>query len=132
MHAQTPFRDLGIISTTTLSFVFQKAEILQKLKYGYPLIKKMGNTLSEWYQTRFVLGRNAVLVSERPHHKKRALIICSDRKYYQKRVLVMHLAVSLLQLRGFYPAFFARFHPGGFWDKRLYTRVSDIMTGYFV
>ncbi|MDD4385341.1 MAG: CBS domain-containing protein, partial [Bacteroidales bacterium] len=36
------------------------------------------------------------------------------------------LAVCLLKLRGFTPADFARFHPGGSLGKKLYMRVSDI------
>jgi len=36
------------------------------------------------------------------------------------------LAISLLSLRGFTPADFARFHPGGSLGKQLYLKVSDI------
>lgn len=36
------------------------------------------------------------------------------------------LAISLLSLRGFSPADFARFHPGGSLGKQLYLRVSDL------
>lgn len=37
------------------------------------------------------------------------------------------LAVALSTLRGFEPADFARFHPGGFIGQRLLTRVTDVM-----
>jgi arabinose-5-phosphate isomerase len=36
------------------------------------------------------------------------------------------LAISLLSLRGFTPADFARFHPGGSLGKQLYLKVSDL------
>jgi arabinose-5-phosphate isomerase len=37
------------------------------------------------------------------------------------------LAVSLIKLRDFKPADFARFHPGGSLGRRLLTRVKDVM-----
>ena len=38
------------------------------------------------------------------------------------------LAVSLLELRNFSDADFARFHPGGSLGKRMYLKVSDIVS----
>jgi arabinose-5-phosphate isomerase len=36
------------------------------------------------------------------------------------------LAVSLLEIRGFTPSDFARFHPGGALGKKMFLRVSDL------
>ena len=38
------------------------------------------------------------------------------------------LAVSLLELRNFTDTDFARFHPGGLLGKRMYLKVSDIIS----
>ncbi|MFZ2652304.1 MAG: KpsF/GutQ family sugar-phosphate isomerase [Burkholderiaceae bacterium] len=41
------------------------------------------------------------------------------------------LAVALIELRGFAPQDFARFHPGGSLGRKLLTRVSDVMHASF-
>lgn len=130
MHAADAIHgDLGIIQPHDIVLCLSKSGNTSEIKVLVPLIKQMGNPLIGMVSNPdSFLGRNADFVlrataSQEACPNNLAPTVSTTTQL----VLGDALAVSLLQLRGFTPADFARFHPGGSLGKRLYTRVSDIM-----
>ncbi len=130
MHAADAIHgDLGIIQPNDIVLCLSKSGNTSEIKVLVPLIKRMGNPLIGMVSNPdSFLGRNADFVLRATAAQE----ACPNNlaptvSTTTQLVLGDALAVSLLQLRGFTPADFARFHPGGSLGKRLYTRVSDIM-----
>jgi arabinose-5-phosphate isomerase len=131
MHAADAIHgDLGIIQPDDVVVCLSKSGSTPEIKVLVPLIRNLGNKIiavvsnTDSYLARssdFVLkatvDREACPNNLAPTSSTTAQMVIGDA-----------LAVCLLKLRGFTPADFARFHPGGALGKKLYMRVSDIFT----
>lgn len=131
MHAADAIHgDLGIIQPDDIVVCLSKSGSTPEIKVLVPLIRNLGNKIiavvsnTDSYLARssdFVLkatvDREACPNNLAPTSSTTAQMVIGDA-----------LAVCLLKLRGFTPADFARFHPGGALGKKLYMRVSDIFT----
>ena len=130
MHAADAIHgDLGMIQPGDTVMCLSKSGETAEIKVLVPLIRKMGNTLIAMVGNRdSFLGRSAdyTLLASAPHEACPNDLAPTASTTVQM-VLGDALAVCLLKLRGFTPADFARFHPGGSLGKKLYMRVSDIM-----
>lgn len=129
MHAADAIHgDLGIIQHDDVILCLSKSGNTPEIKVLVPLIKNLGNKLLGMVSNvNSYLGQKADFVLKAtveaeacpnnlaPTSSTTAQLVIGDA-----------LAVCLLKLRGFTPADFARFHPGGSLGKKLYMRVSDI------
>lgn len=131
MHAADAIHgDLGIIQPDDIIICLSKSGNTPEIKVLVPLIKNLGNKVvaivsntdsylaqKADYVLRATVEREACPNNLAPTSSTTAQLVIGDA-----------LAVCLLKLRGFTPADFARFHPGGSLGKKLYMRVSDIFS----
>jgi len=131
MHAADAIHgDLGIIQPDDIIICLSKSGNTPEIKVLVPLIKNLGNRVvaivsntdsylaqKADYVLRATVEREACPNNLAPTSSTTAQLVIGDA-----------LAVCLLKLRGFTPADFARFHPGGSLGKKLYMRVSDILS----
>lgn len=131
MHAADAIHgDLGIIQPDDIIICLSKSGNTPEIKVLVPLIRSLGNRLvaivsntdsylaqKADYVLQATVEREACPNNLAPTSSTTAQLVIGDA-----------LAVCLLKLRGFTPADFARFHPGGSLGKKLYMRVSDIFT----
>ena len=131
MHAADAIHgDLGTIQNNDVVICISKSGDTPEIKMLAPLIKQGGNDLiamtgnpdsflanhSDFVLNTFV-AKEACPNNLAPTTSTTAQLVMGDA-----------LAICLLELRGFSSRDFARYHPGGTLGKRLYLRVSDIVT----
>lgn len=130
MHAADAIHgDLGIIQPHDIVLCLSKSGNTAEVKVLVPLIRQMGNQLIGMVaNTDSFLGTHADIVLAACANKEACPNnLAPTSSTTTQMVLGDALAVCLLKLKGFTPADFARFHPGGSLGKKLYTRVEDIM-----
>jgi len=129
MHAADAIHgDLGIIQPDDVIVCLSKSGNTPEIKVLVPLIRNMGNkiiaivsNIDSYLAQKSDLVLRATVDSEAcpnnlaPTSSTTAQLVIGDA-----------LAVCLLNLKGFSPADFAKFHPGGSLGKKLYMRVNDI------
>jgi len=129
MHAADAIHgDLGIILKDDIVLTISKSGDTPEIKVLLPLIKFRGNKIIA------ITGNTASFLAKQAD---RTLNVSIEKEACPNNLapttsttaqLVMGdaLAVSLLELRGFGIADFAKVHPGGALGKKLYLRASDI------
>ncbi|HEY4150018.1 MAG TPA: KpsF/GutQ family sugar-phosphate isomerase, partial [Chitinophagaceae bacterium] len=129
MHAADAIHgDLGMIQPEDIVMIISRSGNSPEIKVLVPLVKNFGNTLIGMVgnlESYLALQADIVLnttVSQEacpnnlaPTTSTTAQLVMGDA-----------LAVSLMEMRGFTGADFARFHPGGLLGKKLYLRVQDL------
>lgn len=129
MHAADAIHgDLGMIQETDVVIIISKSGESPEIKLLVPLIKNFGNILvgivgsAESYLAKnctFFLNstveQEACPNNLAPTTSTTAQLVMGDA-----------LAVCLMELKGFQPEDFAKFHPGGMLGKKLYLRVADL------
>lgn len=122
--------DLGLVLQDDIVICISKSGNTPEIKVLIPLIHNMGNTIvgmvgnldsflaqQSDYVLNTTVSQEACPNNLAPTSSTTAQLVMGDA-----------LAMTLLQMRGFTSADFARFHPGGALGKKLYTRVCDVMT----
>lgn len=131
MHAADAIHgDLGTILENDVVICISNSGNTEEIKMLVPLIKRGKNKLIAITgnldsvlakQADFVLNsyveKEACPNNLAPTTSTTAQLVMGDA-----------LAISLLELKGFSSSDFAKFHPGGALGKRLYLRVSDIVS----
>lgn len=132
MHAADAIHgDLGIIQSDDIIICISKSGTTPEVKVLVPLIRNIGSNkiiamvgnLDSYLATSCDHIINTTVAHEAcpnnlaPTSSTTAQLVMGDA-----------LAMSLLHLRGFSSADFAKVHPGGALGKKLYTRVADIMS----
>ncbi len=120
--------DLGMVQQDDIVMVLSKSGESPEIKILIPLIKNFGNTIiaivgnMDSYlaqQATYVLNttvtKEACPNNLAPTSSTTAQLVMGDT-----------LAVCLMELKGFKPEDFAKFHPGGTLGKKLYLRVKDL------
>ncbi|MBN2746552.1 MAG: KpsF/GutQ family sugar-phosphate isomerase [Bacteroidales bacterium] len=129
MHAADAIHgDLGIVQPNDIVVLLSKSGNTPEIKLLIPLIKSLGNPIiaivgnqTSSLATQADIALNTTIEKEAcpnnlaPTSSTTAQLVMGDA-----------LAVTLLRLRGFDSADFARFHPGGALGKQLYMKVSDL------
>jgi arabinose-5-phosphate isomerase len=129
MHAADAIHgDLGIICEDDVIIALSKSGETPEIKILVPLLKARGNKLiallgnKDSYlakQADFIIDttveKEACPNNMAPTSSTTAQLVMGDA-----------MAVSLLELRGFTPSDFAKFHPGGVLGKRMFLRVEDL------
>jgi arabinose-5-phosphate isomerase len=129
MHAADAIHgDLGIIQHDDVILCLSKSGNTPEIKVLVPLIKNLGNKLiGVVSNVNSYLGQKADFVLKATVENEACPNNLAPTSSTTAQLVIGDaLAVCLLKLRGFTPADFARFHPGGSLGKKLYMRVSDI------
>lgn len=130
MHAADAIHgDLGMIQSEDIVICISKSGNTPEIKVLVPLLKKSGSVLVALvsniksylaehadYVLNATIGEEACPNNLAPTTSTTAHLAMGDA-----------LAVCLLELRGFSPEDFAKFHPGGSLGKQLYLKVSDVL-----
>jgi arabinose-5-phosphate isomerase len=129
MHAADAIHgDLGMIREEDAVMVISKSGNSPEIKVLVPLIRNLGNTL---------IGMVGNLDSFLAQHSDHVLNTTVDQEACPNNLapttsttaqMVMGdaLAVCLMELKGFSPEDFARYHPGGTLGKKLYLQVGEL------
>jgi arabinose-5-phosphate isomerase len=120
--------DLGMVRSDDIVMIISKSGESPEIKVLVPLIKNFGNILIAF------TGNLSSFLAKEAHY----IIDCTveteacpnnlapTSSTTAQLVMGDALAVCLLQLKGFTPSDFAKFHPGGALGKQLYLRVKDL------
>ncbi|QCX00713.1 KpsF/GutQ family sugar-phosphate isomerase [Aggregatimonas sangjinii] len=131
MHAGDAIHgDLGTIQEDDVVVCISKSGSTPEIKMLVPLIKRGKNTLiSMTGNPASFLGQQGDFILN-THVEKEACPnnLAPTTSTTAQLVMGDALALTLLQLKGFDRADFAKYHPGGALGKRLYLRVADIVT----
>ncbi len=130
MHAADAIHgDLGIIQPNDVVMCISKSGNTPEIKVLVPLIKRLGNKI-----IAMVSDCNSYLATQADHIIRTTVSseacpnnLAPTSSTTTQLVMGDAITVSLLSMRGFTEADFARLHPGGSLGKRLYTRVSDLL-----
>ena len=130
MHAADAIHgDLGIIQKEDVVLCLSKSGETAEIKVLVPLIHINGNPLIAMVSnTESFLAQHAdYILRASIDHEACPNNLAPTSSTTVQLVLGDVLAVCLLKARGFSPADFARYHPGGALGKRLYLRVEDLL-----
>jgi arabinose-5-phosphate isomerase len=131
MHAADAIHgDLGTIQKNDTVICISKSGNTPEIKVLVPLIKNGGNKLIAITSNRTsFLGSEANYVLHAYAEKEACPNnLAPTTSTTAQLVMGDALAVSLLKLKDFKSSDFAKYHPGGALGKRLYLRVSDIIS----
>jgi len=120
--------DLGMIQMNDIVMIISKSGESPEIKVLVPLIKNFGNT------TIALCGKETSFLATHAHYFINCTVeveacpnnLAPTSSTTAQMVMGDAMAVCLLKLKGFTPADFAKFHPGGALGKRLYMKVSDL------
>ncbi len=129
MHAADAIHgDLGMIQRDDVIIVISNSGNTPEIKVLAPLIRNAGNKLIAFVgnmgsylaqHADFVLN-TSVSKEACPHN------LAPTSSTTAQMIMGDALAVCLLEMRGFTPEDFARYHPGGALGKRLYLKAGDL------
>lgn len=135
MHAADAIHgDLGIIRESDIVIAISKSGESPEIKVLIPLLKIRKNKLIAMVgNIQSYLAKQADIILDTTVDKEACPNnLAPTSSTTAQLVMGDALAVSLLQLRGFTPADFAKFHPGGALGKRMYLRVEDLFLSNLV
>ncbi|RME96135.1 MAG: KpsF/GutQ family sugar-phosphate isomerase [Bacteroidetes bacterium] len=129
MHAADAIHgDLGMIRPYDLVLCLSKSGETAEIKALAPLVKHLGNELIGMTSRRdsTLAQRSDYLLHTPIAQEADPNNLAPTASTTAQMAMGDALATALLQLRGFTPADFAQYHPGGALGKRLYLRVADL------
>lgn len=132
MHAADAIHgDLGMMQPDDVVLCISKSGETPEIKALVPLVKRLGNLLLGMVASKeSYLGKQARYVLHTPVSQEAdPNNLAPTASTTSQMALGDAIATALLDLRGFSPQDFARYHPGGALGKQLYLRVSDIYPG---
>ncbi len=131
MHASDAVHgDLGIIQKEDVVLVLSKSGNTPEIKVLLPLIKSFGNPIIGMTASKdSFLARQSDFLLFTPIEKEACPNnLAPTTSTTLQMVMGDALAVALLYQKDFKEKDFAKYHPGGSLGKKLYLRVSDIVT----
>jgi arabinose-5-phosphate isomerase len=131
MHASDAVHgDLGIIQQNDIVLVLSKSGNTPEIKVLLPLIKNFGNPIIGMTANKdSFLARHSDYLLFTPMEKEACPNnLAPTTSTTLQMVMGDALAVALLYNKDFREQDFARYHPGGSLGKKLYLRVSDIVS----
>lgn len=129
MHAADAIHgDLGMIQDEDLIICISKSGESPEIKLLVPLVKNNGNVLACMVgNMKSYLAQHADIVLDTTVPKEACPNnLAPTASTTAQMAMGDALAVCLLELRGFTPQDFAKFHPGGSLGRKLYLKVSDL------
>ncbi|MGY8987974.1 MAG: KpsF/GutQ family sugar-phosphate isomerase [Flavobacteriales bacterium] len=124
--------DLGNIQKDDVVICISKSGNTEEIKYLLPLIKDLGNKIiSICGNSNSYLAKESNLFLNSTVEKEACPNnLAPTSSTTAQLVLGDALAVCLLKLNNFSDNDFARFHPGGSLGKRLFLKVSDLLSDF--
>jgi arabinose-5-phosphate isomerase len=129
MHAADAIHgDLGIVRKDDVVIAISKSGETPEIKVLVPLVKGRKNKLIALVgNTQSYLAKQADYVIDATVEREACPNnLAPTSSTTAQLVMGDALAVSLLEIRGFTPADFAQFHPGGALGKKMFLRVVDL------
>ncbi len=129
MHAADAIHgDLGMVSQNDMVICLSKSGETPEIKALAPMLKQLGGKLAA------ITGNINSYLAKQAHYVLNTTVskeacpnnLAPTASTTAQMAMGDALAICLLELRGFTPADFARFHPGGSLGKQLYLSVNDI------
>jgi arabinose-5-phosphate isomerase len=120
--------DLGMVQQDDVVIIISKSGESPEIKVLIPLIKNLGNTIIAMAgNTASFMAKNAAYVLNTTVEQEACPNnLAPTTSTTAQLVMGDVLAVCLMELKGFKPEDFAKFHPGGTLGKKLYLRVADL------
>jgi arabinose-5-phosphate isomerase len=129
MHAADAIHgDLGMIQDDDVVMALSRSGNTPEIKVLLPLVKMRGNKLVALVSdTKSYLAVQAdIVINAYAEHEACPNNLAPTSSTTAQLVMGDAIAIALLECRGFTPADFAKYHPGGSLGKKLYLRVSDL------
>jgi len=130
MHAADAIHgDLGIVQQDDVVIIISKSGESPEIKMLVPLIRNFGNPLIAMVgSVDSYLAKNAsIILNTTVEQEACPNNLAPTTSTTAQLVMGDALAVCLMELKGFQPDDFAKFHPGGTLGKKLYLRVADLI-----
>lgn len=131
MHAADAIHgDLGMVQVQDIILIISKSGESPEIKVLVPFLKGFGNKL-------IGMGGNVdSFLAKNCHHYLNTTVefeacpnnLAPTTSTTAQMVMGDALAICLMELKGFKSQDFARFHPGGNLGKKLYLKVSDVVS----
>ncbi len=131
MHAADAIHgDLGMIQKEDVVMVISKSGDSPEVKVLVPLLRGFGNTLIGMTGNKdsFLANNCNIFINTFVQQEACPNNLAPTSSTTAQLVMGDALAVCLMEIKGFGSDDFARFHPGGSLGKKLYLRVSDLLT----
>ncbi len=131
MHAADAIHgDLGMIQGSDIVMLLSRSGNTPEIKVLVPILKMRGNKMIAMVSnTQSYLAQHAdIIINAFAEHEACPNNLAPTSSTTAQLAMGDAMAVALLECRGFSPADFAKYHPGGALGKQLYMRVSDLYT----
>jgi len=131
LHASDAMHgDLGNIQKNDVVICISKSGNTEEIKMLVPLVKNLGNKIISICGNKesYLAKESDLFIDSTVEKEACPNNLTPTSSTTAQLVLGDAMAVCLLELRNFSDSDFARFHPGGTLGKRLYMKVSDIIS----
>jgi len=135
MHAADAIHgDLGIICDDDVVLVLSKSGETPEIRVLVPLLKARGNKLIAILGNKdsYLAKQADFLIDTTVEKEACPNNLAPTASTTAQLVMGDAMAISLLELKGFTPSDFAKFHPGGTLGKRMFLRVEDLAVNNLV
>lgn len=133
MHAADAIHgDLGMMQTDDVAMLISKSGESEEVKVLIPLVKNFGNKIIALCgnENSFLAKQSDYFINCTVSEEACPNNLAPTSSTTAQLVMGDALAVALLEQKGFGPADFARFHPGGALGKQLYLLVDDLCASH--
>ncbi len=130
LHASEAIHgDLGMVQPHDVVICISKSGNSPEIKVLVPILKRFENTLIAITGniTSFLAKESDYILNTTVDTEACPINLAPTNSTTAQLVMGDAIAVSLMELRGFTPADFARYHPGGALGKKLLLRVGDML-----
>jgi len=131
LHASDAMHgDLGNIQKNDIVICISKSGNTEEIKMLVPLVRNLGNKIISICGNKesYLAKESDLFIDSTVEKEACPNNLAPTSSTTAQIVLGDAMAICLLELRNFSDSDFARFHPGGMLGKRLYLKVSDIIS----
>ncbi|MBF6609271.1 MAG: KpsF/GutQ family sugar-phosphate isomerase [Flavobacterium sp.] len=130
LHASEAIHgDLGMVQPDDVVICISKSGNSPEIKVLVPILKRFGNTLIAITGniTSFLAKGSDYILNTTVDSEACTINLAPTSSTTAQLVMGDAIAVCLMEIRGFTPADFAKYHPGGALGKKLLLRVGDML-----
>ncbi|HEY4617146.1 MAG TPA: KpsF/GutQ family sugar-phosphate isomerase [Flavobacterium sp.] len=130
LHASEAIHgDLGMVQNHDVIICISKSGNSPEIKVLVPLLKRFGNTLIAitGNMTSFLAKGSDFILNTTVESEACPINLAPTSSTTAQLVMGDAIAVCLMEIRGFKPEDFAKYHPGGALGKKLLLRVQDML-----
>lgn len=130
LHASEAIHgDLGMVQPQDIVICISKSGNSPEIKVLVPILKRFGNTLIAitGNVTSFLAKTADYILNTTVETEACPINLAPTSSTTAQLVMGDAIAVSLMEIRGFTPSDFAKYHPGGALGKKLLLRVGDML-----